>query len=282
MIFSIIMLTSVMAVMQLGAQDAALAVRDVRASQAFYNAEAGAERGEAWLTGQASMPTTLTMPFSSIPESFGGGLILVAIAPDVSGSRIVYTVRSFSTVHGKSRAIEVDLTPAAFTDYLYYTNKAVGSGTPGYFRSGDIIDGPIHINDMLAVWGDPVFRSEIHTSATEICYYNNGSPIQTSAVSNAPYDNPVFEQGIQLGTVSIPWLGESDLNTLKDLAGLSLSSKEIRFGRDDGSGPMLGYVSYSDIGQDTWTDVDLSSFNGIIYVGATCQVSGILDGQSHS
>ncbi|MBE9506157.1 MAG: hypothetical protein IMY84_05010, partial [Chloroflexi bacterium] len=91
MIFSVVMLISALALVELSAQDAALAVRDVRVSQAFYNAEAGAERGEAWLKGQASMPTTTLLPFSNSPEGFGGGLMLVAIAPDLSGSRTIYT-----------------------------------------------------------------------------------------------------------------------------------------------------------------------------------------------
>ncbi len=280
MIFSVVMLISALALVELSAQDAALALRDVRVSQAFYNAEAGAERGEAWLRGQASMPTTTLLPFNNGPESFGGGLMLVAIAPDLSGSRTVYTITSLSTVHGKSRAIEVDLTPTAFTDYLYYTNNDVGPGSPGYFRTGDVVDGPIHINDLLAVWGSPVFEHEIHTSATEIYYYNDGSPIQSTELDNAPHDTPVFEDGIHLGAATIPWLAESDLNTLKGLAGLSLSNVEIVFGRDPGTGPMLGYVSYCKIGKTVWTDVDLSSFNGLIYVGGSCLVSGTLDGQA--
>ncbi|MFH1865486.1 MAG: DUF4900 domain-containing protein [Candidatus Eisenbacteria bacterium] len=279
-IFAVVMLISAMAILELGVQDASLAMRDVRASHAFYNAEAGVERGEAWLMGQSSPPTTAVTPFSDVPEGFGDGLMLVAVTPDASGSRIIYTIRSLSTVHGRSRAIEVDVTPTAFTDYLYYTNSDVGPGSPGYFRTGDVIDGPIHINDMLAVWGDPVFEHEVRTSATEIQYYNNGSLIQTSATANAPYDNPDFQDGILLGAPVLPWLDEGDLNTLKSMAGLSLANKKIVFGRDDGSGPMLGYVSYSNLNKEVWTDVELSSFNGIIYVGGSCEVSGILDGQA--
>ncbi len=284
MIFAIIMLISVMAIMEVGAQDAALAVRDVRASQAFYSAESGAERGEAWLRGQSSFPTTTTEPFSDDPETFAGGLYHIVITPDASGARTIYTVTSYATVvdssRNRSKAVEVELTPSAFTDYLYYTNSDVGPGSPGYFRTGDVIDGPIHINDMLAVWGAPVFEHEIRTSETEIYYYNNGSPTQTSELENPPYDFPVFEDGLTLGAATIPWLDESDLNTLKHLAGLSLSNQRLVFGRDDGSGPMLGYVSYSNIGKDIWTDVDLSSFNGLIYVNGSCEVSGIVDGQA--
>ena len=279
MIFAIIMLISAMALMELGAQDAALAVRDVQASQAFYNAEAGAERGTAWLSCQSAFPTSTLHPFSDDPEAYGGGLYHVSVTPDASGPRTTYAVTSYSTVAGRSRAVEVEVMPTAFTDFMYYTNKDVGPGSPGDFRTGDTMDGPIHINDMLAIWGDPVFEGKIHTAATEILYHNNWNPVQMSDLSNAPYDNPVFEDGIELGSVSIPWLDEGDLNTLKNMAGLSLSNKKLVFGRDDGSGPMLGYVSYSKINKEDWTDVELSSFNGIIYVGGSCQVSGIIDGQ---
>ena len=280
MIFSVVMLISALALIELGAQDAALAIRDVRASQAFYNAEAGAERGAAWLIGQSAFPTTETTPFADLPESFGGGLYHVSIAPDASGPRIIFTITSYATVNGRSRAVEVDVTPTAFTDYLYYTNSDVGPGSPGYFRTGDVIDGPVHINDLLAVWGSPVFEAEVKTYATEIFYQNNYNPMSSSALSNAPYDVPVFEEGITLGVPELPWLDEGDLNTLKGMAGLSLANKKVVFGRDDGSGPMLGYVSYSNMNQENWTDVELSSFNGIIYVGGSCEVSGIIDGQA--
>jgi hypothetical protein len=278
-IIALVMLIISLALVELGAQDATLAARDERASRAFYTAEAGVERGEAWLSCQDVMPMAPVMPFSAEPEGFNSGLMLVAITPDASGPRMVYTIRSLATVGGKSRALEVDVTPTAFTDYLYYVNQDVGPGSPGYFRTGDIVDGPIHLNDLLAVWGDPVFEAEVRTTSSEILYQNNWNPIQSGALQNAPYDNPDFQAGIELGVSEIPWLDEGDLNTLKGMAGLSLANKKLIFGRDAGSGPMLGYVSYSHINQNTWTDVDLSTFNGIIYVGGSCEVSGILDGQ---
>ena len=279
MIFAVIMLISALALMEIGAQDASLAVRDVRASQAFYNAEAGIEKAEAWLAAQSSPPDNVVLPFGEAPESFGGGLMLVAVTPDSSSSRKIYTIRSLATVGGKSRGIEVDVTPTAFTDYLYYTNKDVGPGSPGYFRTGEVIDGPIHVNDEVAIWGDPVFQGKVRSTCSTLLYQNNWNPISLSSLSNPPYDNPDFQQGIELGVGELPWLDEGDLNTLKNMAGLSLSNKKLIFGRDDGSGPMLGYVSYSKLNKDEWTDVPLDSFNGIIYVGGSCEVSGIVDGQ---
>ncbi len=279
MIFAITMLISAMAMMELGAQDAALAVRDVRASQAFYNAEAGVERGEAWITGQATLPTSQTHPFSDSPESFGGGLYHVVVTPDLTGSRTFYTVTSYATVDGRSRAVEVDVTPTAFTDYLYYTDTNVGPGAPGYFRTGDVVDGPVHVNDEICIWGDPVFLSEVETTSGTIYYHNDYSPVSLAALDNAPYDNPDFRSGCELGAEDIPWLKQADITTLKNMAGLSLSSVKIEFGRDAGSGPMLGWLSHSKLNQNNWTDVELSSFNGIIYVNGSCEVSGTVDGQ---
>lgn len=279
MIFAIVMLISAMAMMELGAQDAALAVRDVRASQAFYNAEAGAERGAAWIAGQSAFPTSAIMPFSNSPETYGGGLYHVEITPDASGPRTIYTVTSYSTVDGRSRAIEIDITPTAFTDYLYFTNRDVGPGSPGYFRTGELVNGPVHVNDQMAIWGNPVFTSRVESTYGSILYHNNWSPTSLTTLDNAPYDIPDFQDGCDLNAATLPWLGVGDLNTLKNMAGLSLSNKKIVFGRDDGSGPMLGWLSYSKTNKDEWTDVELSSFNGIIYVSGTCWVSGTVDGQ---
>jgi hypothetical protein len=279
MIFAIIMLISAMAMMELGAQDAALAMRDINTSQAFYNAEAGAERGQAWMAGQSAFPTTAVTPFSDSPEIYAGGLYHVNVTPDATGPRTIYTVTSYSTVDGRSRAIEIDITPTAFTDYLYYTNRDVGPGSPGYFRSGDVIDGPIHVNDEIAIWGNPIFESRVESTSGTILYHNNWSPLSLATLDNAPYDVPEFREGCDLNATTLPWLGVADLNTLAGMAGLTLANKKIVFGRDDGSGPMLGWLSYSKINKNQWTDVDLSSFNGIIYVTGTCHVSGIVDGQ---
>ena len=280
MIFAVIMLISALAIMELGAQDAALAVRDIKASQAFYNAEAGVERGEAWLLAQSAMPTAQTYPFGDDPDSFGDGLYHVEVTPDLAGDRTIYTIRSYATVAGRSRALEVDVTPTAFTDFLYYVNRDIGPGTPGYFRSGEIVDGPVHINDELAVWGTPTFMDEVESSFNTILFHNDWNPISLGSLSNSPYDEPVFEEGCRLGVPEMEWLDVSDFNILKNYAEMNLNGGHtIVFGRDAGSGPMLGYVSTQKVGQSTWTDVLISSFNGVIYVNGDANVSGIVDGQ---
>ncbi len=279
MIFSIIMLISAMAMMQLGVQDTCLAMRDATASQAFYNAEAGVERGEAWLMAQSTPPTAAVNPFSDTPEPFAGGLSSITIAPDHSTARTFYTVTSYATVDGRSRALEVDVTPTAFTDFLYYTNTDVGPGSPGYFRTGEVIDGPVHLNDEMAIWGNPTFLFEVESGHNTILFHNDWSPVSLETFSNPPYDVPDFQAGCELNVPEMPWLEQSHITILKNLADYSLASQDVVFGRDAGSGPMIGYVSFSKLGMNVWTDVLISSFNGIIYVNGDCNVSGIVDGQ---
>lgn len=51
----------------------------------------------------------------------------------------------------------------------------------------------------------------------------------------------------------------------------------LAFGHTEGLSPLLGYVSYSEGGMGNWTDVALSSFNGIIHVDGNANVSSIVD-----
>lgn len=280
LIVTIVVLITVMAMMQLGAQDAVLAVRDVRVSQAFYCAEAGAERGEAWLIGQSSPPSSQTNPFGDTPESFGGGLSRVLIKPYSLGIRTAYTVTSYATVDGHSRAVEVDVTPISLTDYLYYINRDLGDFSPGYFKTGDVIDGPIHINDELAIWGNPVFTDEVRTTASTIYYNNGGTPTSLCSTSNPPYDQPDFQESCTFGASHLNWIDNKDIAALDALADISLGgSWEIVFGRDAGSGPMLGWVSMRKVGVTAWTDVQIPPEGLIISTGGDAHVSGIVDGQ---
>jgi hypothetical protein len=277
MILVVVMMISALALMRIGAIDAAMAQRDVRATQAFYLAEAGVERGQSWLIAQDDAPDARVYPFGIYPDTLAGGTYAVWIQPDSAASRPVYTVRSASALDRHSTTLEIDVTPVSFMDYLYYVNRNVGPGGGPWFYSGEIIDGPLHLNDHIGIWGDPVFVDHVQSSESEFIYANDGFPIYSSASNNAPYDNPTFEDGYTLGAPEIPWLQQTDLHTLRDQAGLTISgNSDVVFGRTPAH---IGYVSYSQHGRGVWTDVDLYSFNGIIYVGGDCHTWGIIDGQ---
>lgn len=276
-IFSLVMMLSALALMHVGTTDANMAQRDIRAAQAFYLAEAGVERGQSWLAAQTTTPDSRTFPFGPEPNTLAGGTYCVWVQPDSSSTRPVWTVRAAGSLDRHATTLEIDVTPRWFTDYLYYVNRNVGPGQMPWFFGGETIDGPLHVNDYIGIWGDPIFTGHIQSSESEFIYANDGFPIYSSASGNPPLDEPTFEDGYSLGLPGVPWLAVSDLNTLRDQADLRIGgSYDVVFGRTP---ELIGYVSYSRRGQDNWTDVSLSSFNGIIYVNGDVYVSGVVDGQ---
>jgi hypothetical protein len=102
---------------------------------------------------------------------------------------------------------------------------------------------------------------------------------ESSDPSNPPYDEPTFGDGYELGTTGIELPDYlDDLEAIADDGGIHLSGNyEVVLGRDPGSGPMYGYLSYRLPG-GSWTDVEISSFNGVFYVQGEVMVSGVLDG----
>lgn len=276
-VFAVVMLLSALAIMHVGTTDAEFVQRDIEASQAFYLAEAGVERGQSWLVAQDSAPDSRVYPFGVDPDTLAGGTYAVWIEPDSSASRPLYTVRSEGALDRHGATIEVDITPRWFTDYMYYVNRNVGPGGMPWFFAGDVIDGPLHVNDYIGIWGDPTFVSHVESSESEFIYANDGFPIYSSASGNPPHDTPTFEDGYTLGTSEVPWLEQADLHTLRDQAGLTINgASDVIFGRTP---ELIGYVSYSKHTKDQWTDVALDSFNGVIYVGGDCYVQGVVDGQ---
>lgn len=279
-ILSVAMLIGSLALIELASQDAALAARDTRVAQSLFCAESGVEKAVAWLKAQTTVPTGTVFPFGEDPESFADGLMLVSIDPTPSGDYMIYTIVSLATVDGKSRAIEVDVTPTSFTDFLYFTNRNIGVGTPGYFVTGEVIDGPVFVNDELAILGDPVFHDDVRCAGNTILYYNDGSPTSLTTFSNSPYDEPDFQEGCILGVDVMEWLAQQARTTIGGLAEITLNGNhDVIFGRDTGITTLNGCVSYTKAGKGKWTDVDLNTFNGIIYVNGDCNVSGVVDGQ---
>jgi hypothetical protein len=302
-ILALVMLLSALAVMQIGSQDAALAMRDERVSDAFYLAEAGVQHSIAWLKAQGVFPSFDTYPLGESPLELGCGSYLVSIRPDSvhsTATRPAYTITSVGYAGGRQRRLEVDVGPQSFADFLYFTNMEhePSTGGPCWFTSADVLDGPLHTNDQIHIFGDPVFKGDVEsgyggpddsnlTHNPAFLYYNGSSTnhLESTAPSNAPHDVPTFEDGYELGvsTIEIPDV----LRELQDLAeagGVVLitlaGNYEIVMSRPDSAGiPMYGYVSYRRSPVHDWVDVDLSSINGMIYVTGGAEVSGVLDGR---
>lgn len=298
-IFTIIMLLSALAILRVGGQDAALAVRDIRTAEAFYLAEAGLERGQSWMEAQDSYPTAGLRPFGVEPQELGYGTYHVEIVPDSAHStptRPAFTIRSAGDATGKTRTLEVDVVPQTFGDFLYFTDdERSSSGSTIWFVSPDYINGPMHTNGQIHIWGDPRFGGNVASawggpddsdpSHDPTFEYFNGSyynHIESAAASNPPYDMPVFEDGYELGANEIPL--PNNLSGLQQIAangGMTLvGDYEVIIGRDHPltGQPMYGTLSYRKPGK-RWNDVDIGSFNGVLYIEGTVTLRGELDGR---
>lgn len=302
LLITIIVLTVVYAIVSLASQDAVLSTRDAHVSAAFYAAESGIGTAETWLEAQDAFPSLVTHPFGEDPTSIGCGEYTVSIVYDSlhsSPTRPAYAVRSVGVCGSHTRAIEVVFVPQSFADFLYFTTieHEPGGGNPCWFISSDVVDGPLHTNDQIAIFGNPAFGGDVTSGwggaddnnqnhDPSFLYYNGDAlnHIESAEPANAPHDNPTFTDGYELGgsMIEIPDV----LKTLQDLAesgGVYLvtiaGNYDIVMSRTDPETglPMYGYVSYSKNGSD-WTDINLTNINGMIYVNGSANVSGVLDG----
>lgn len=304
LIFAFVMMVSVLALFTMGSQDAALVAAGVEKSQALFVAESGVQIGQGWLEAQECPPATADTiyPVGEHPVDLGPGSFEVVIVPDpdnpISTDKL-YTIISQGEVQGRVRQVQVVVSPDYYSNYLYFTDTEHEPGAGGvlWFVSSDVVDGPLFTNDQISILGDPTFMGAVFSSYggpddktsshnPAFLYYNGDAHnhLESAADNNAPYDNPTFVEGYVLGDTDVDYPSHSlsfDVKGLAQDGGISISGNyEIELSRVDPTTglPMYGYVSYRKPGK-SWTDVEISSFNGIFYVNGSFSVSGVLDGQ---
>jgi hypothetical protein len=308
MVLAIIMLATVASVFEFGAQDAGLAAHGARRAQALYLAEAGLSRAYTWLEAQGDPPTDMEefSPFGGDADTLAEGMYTTSVIPDgsnPSSSRKYFTIRCAglvvrsegATLDTTLRILEADVMTQSYAQFIYFTEDEYlpSSTTPVWFCTQDALDGSIHTNGQLHMWGNPTFLGHVSSAYggpddtdpahnPSFMYYNNDyyNHVESAAASNPPNDVPVFGDGYELGTTDIQ-LPDclDDLRTLAAGGGLTITGNtEIQFSRSNGGSPMYGYVSYRPIGGTAWTDVQISSLNGVVFVTGQVQVKGVLDG----
>jgi hypothetical protein len=302
-ILSLVMMISALAVLEVWRTDTALALRDARASQAFFLAESGIERGRAWLKAQGSLAseTQTIYPFGDSPDTLAGGSYLVSIVPDPLNPTAypdIFTIACVATGGSRAQRIEADYAAECFADFLYFTDleHTQGGGNPSWFITPDVINGPLHTNDQIHIMGDPTFRENVRsawggpddenqTHNPMFEYYNGhwSNHIESAAASNPPHDFPTFEDGYELGSsaIELPQDAVPDFADLAQNGGIYLNGGyQVEIGREDAGGnPMYGYVSYRRAANMPWTDVEIASTNGVLYVRGQVEIlGGILDG----
>ncbi len=299
-LMSLLILIITLAVFQFGAQDASLASSRIDRAKALYLAEAGLARAHSWLEAQNDPPLGVLdiEPFGAEPETLDVGTYDVTITPDIgnpASSRKYFTIRSVGTFNGRSRTLERRVMTQSYAQFIYFTEveRPPGTYTPVWFCSADDIDGDLHTNGQIHIFGNPTYGGHVTSahggpddpdpSHNPAFMYYNGSyygHIESSAASNPPHDEPVFMDGYELGASSIELPSYiDDLVALAGSGGVQLSGDyEIVLARDIGGVPSYGTMSYRESGESTWTDIDISSFNGVVYVDGGVEIEGVLDG----
>jgi len=178
-----------------------------RRIKAFYLSEAGLDRAVVWLRAQPSPPVgDRTNPWGGI-QSLGGGSYTATIADlgAIGGSGNIrrYRITSTGTYGNMNRVLINYVQVDNYARYLWFTDKEVFDGSTVWFWTQDRLNGPTHTNGHFNIAGDPIFENEVRSVDDYIRFFNNGSNINLSQLTNPPYDNPDFQMGMNFGAESI-------------------------------------------------------------------------------
>ena len=260
----------------LGTSESDIVEYTVDSAKAFYLAEAGQEAAQGILEELAKVDPPVFPQSGALNDQILGDGSYDVTATKVSGLYpwlVEYEIVSTGEVDGATSTITTRIRRETFAQYLYFSNQA----SDIWFTTGDSLHGRVHSNGKIKIDGDPWFGKKV-TSAHPTITIKNGS-------------NPVFEEGYEVGVDEVPFPTASEVtSSLKSQAqsgglyGGTLRGNrayyEVILGRS-GVGT-LGYRTYSKVGSrytySTWTDVDISTFNGVIWSEEPIYIEGTLGG----
>ncbi len=173
-----------------------------RQTQALDAADAGLDHAIIWLRAQGAPPVgNYTNPWGSTQNLSGSYSVVITDLGLVGGSSTIrrYAVVSTGTSGNMSRVLRNYVQVDNYARYIWYTDRETFNGTNIWFWSQDSLNGPTHTNGHFNIYGNPVFGGEARSVDDYIRFYNNGNNVNLSQTTNAPYDNPNFQQGLTFG-----------------------------------------------------------------------------------
>jgi len=176
-----------------------------RQAQAIDIAEAGLDRALTWLRAQATPPGSSTNPWGGVQNLgnpiIGSYSVTITDLGSPAGAPSVkrYQVTSIGSVNGINQTLTDYLQTDNYARYIWFTNSENYGGTDVWFWSQDRLNGPTHSNGHFNIYGTPVFQGEVESVDGYIRYFNNGNNINSSNLSNPPYDLPNFQDTVTLG-----------------------------------------------------------------------------------
>lgn len=119
-----------------------------------------------------------------------------------------------------------------FAKYALFTNtQNMESGTPVWFTSNSIFNGPIHTNDRFNFAKNPsgTFYNDISQVQTTARFYNNGDPFTADADVNGTIDVPTYQGTFTRGAASVTLSSPTTQTSVADQArgGTTISSDGI-------------------------------------------------------
>jgi len=252
-------------------------------AQLFYLAEAGVAQVKKHLDG-LGVPFDGSGPNNDAPvqiyleEQIGAvsgvsGTFTAYIDPQerVAGMPNRYlaiTVRARMSGSPLVRVVQERVGQENFARFSYFTDQETSpGGLTVWFRSDDILRGPVHSNDQLNIDGDPIFVKEVTSSASSVNYA-------------AGTNNPDFREGIEFNVdpITLP----------SDIGLIQLKAQETDGHHFTGNVDIvLGYDEPTDY---SWFTVDMDQGgpalpveyqipgNGVLYVDGNMTIQGTLKG----
>jgi hypothetical protein len=244
-------------------------------AQAFWIAEGGLEVTLDWLRDQAPPPGG-TAPLTQFDQvALGNGTFTVIIDPDDNNPNTYinsYEIKSIGQVGPITRELRITAQMNTFSRYAYLSGDEGGTI---WFTTGDVISGPLHSNDRIAIWSSPIFLGKVTSSAGS--FQQGGS------------FNPTFKDGFQLNapTITFPtiqdvsdnyWAMNDDPPNLIIDARFGKKS-EVVFQSDGTIKYSIWYTSGSNRVYAVEDEVvDLDDLNGIIFVKGKTRIKGTVNG----
>ncbi|MDD5078192.1 MAG: DUF4900 domain-containing protein [Candidatus Omnitrophica bacterium] len=178
-------------------------------AQALNIAEAGTDRALIWLRSQSSPPigsiSSITQSVPSTGTALGSYTVTLTDlgSPGSDNSVRRYRIESTGSVGTAAQKITNYVQTDNYARYIWFTNSESYGGTNVWFWDYDYLNGPTHTNGHFNIKGSPVFEGEVRSADDYIRYYNNGNNINSSELSNSPYDTPDFQDTVTLGAESV-------------------------------------------------------------------------------
>lgn len=239
--------------------------------------------GNLWITA-LGQPSTVTVVSGAWTGTYQ---VTITDLGSPGGTNRRYRVTSKGEANNSSVTLTNYLQTDNYARYIWFTDAETYNGTNVWFWTQDYLDGPTHTNGHFNIYGNPTFAGEVESVDNYIRYYNNGNNINSSNLSNPPYDMPNFLGGIELGTAEPQPMPTQALNlrTASTNGGLRLTGNSTLLLNADGTMNLTNSnYYYAHCGGTcssccTLTNQALPA-NGALFVsGGNLTVSGVLQGR---